>query len=80
MESFTFVFSVPDFEDLMKGRSGVPVSITELFARVTALNAAGHHVRIIEKNTGELIHEFLPKSRSDESSAVPNSAPPTQSK
>ena len=36
--------------------------------------AVGNQVRIIDKKTGELIHEFLPKSRSDESPAAPNPA------
>jgi hypothetical protein len=65
METYTFVFSRADFNDLMKGNSGVPAPAAQLFARVTKLNAAGHHVRIIEKNTGELLHEFLPKSQSE---------------
>ncbi len=64
METYTFVFTLADFNDLMKGNSGVSAAATQLFAKVTKLNADGHHVRIIEKNTGELLHEFLPKSRS----------------
>ena len=67
METYTFVFTSVDFQDLMKGKSGVPAQAVQLFARVAKLNAEGHHVRIIEKNTGELIHEFLPKSRFNES-------------
>jgi hypothetical protein len=62
MDTYTFVFMAADFEDLMKGKSGVPVPAVQLFDRVAKLNAEGHHVRIIEKNTGELLHEFLPKS------------------
>jgi hypothetical protein len=62
METYTFVFTAADFQDLMKGKSGVAVPAVQLFDRVAKLNAAGHHVRIIEKNTGELLHEFLPKS------------------
>jgi hypothetical protein len=58
METYTFVFTAADFNDLIQGKSGVPVPAMQLFE----LNAAGHHVRIIEKNTGELLHEFLPKS------------------
>ena len=67
MESYTFVFTATDFDDLMKGKSGVPEPAVQLFARVTKLNAEGHHVRIIEKNTGELLHEFLPNSRPSKS-------------
>ena len=66
METYTFVFRLVDFNDLMRGNSGVPEPAAQLFERVTKLNAEGHHVRIIEKNTGELLHEFLPKSRSSE--------------
>jgi hypothetical protein len=66
METYTFMFKCADFEDLMKGRSGVPVTEVQLFARVASLNAAGHLVRIIDKDTGNLTHEFLPKSRSGE--------------
>ena len=69
METYTFVFDSTDFHALMQGKSGVPQSAADLFARITKLNAAGNHVRIIEKNTGELIHEFLPKSQPNESSA-----------
>ena len=64
METYTFVFTSVDFQDLMKGKSGVPAQAVQLFARVAKLNAEGHHVRIVEKNTGELLHEFLPPSRS----------------
>jgi hypothetical protein len=62
MERYTFIFTLADFNDLMKGNSGVPDPVVQLFSRVTKLNAEGHHVRIIEKNTGELLHEFLPRS------------------
>jgi hypothetical protein len=62
METHTFVFALADFNDLMKGNSGVPDPVVQLFSRVTKLNAEGHHVRIMEKNTGELLHEFLPRS------------------
>jgi hypothetical protein len=66
METYTFVFTSADFNDLMKGRSGVPAPVVQFFDRVAKLNAEGHHVRIVEKNTGELLHEFLPPSRSSE--------------
>jgi hypothetical protein len=67
METYTFVFTPADFNDLINGKNGVPVPAVQLFDSVAKLNAAGHHVRIIEKNTGELLHEFLPTSRSSES-------------
>jgi hypothetical protein len=47
----------------MKGK-GAPPRETELFAKIARLNREGHHVRIIGEGTGELIHEFLPKSQS----------------
>jgi hypothetical protein len=65
MESYTFVFKNEAFENLMKGKGGSPED-AELFARIFALNREGHHVRIVEKDTGVIIHEFLPKSRSSE--------------
>jgi hypothetical protein len=57
------MFARIDFDDLMRRDPGDRAEHTEVFARIAALNAAGHHVRIIDKGTGELIHEFLPKSR-----------------
>jgi hypothetical protein len=63
METFTFAFQRSDFDDLMKGRSGVEAEAAALFARIRRLNAIGNHVRIFDKMTGELIHEFLPNRR-----------------
>jgi hypothetical protein len=64
METFTFAFDRSDFDDLMNGRSGVAAEAAALFARIGRLNRIGNHVRIIDRNTGELIHEFLPTSQS----------------
>ena len=74
MDTFTFAFDRLDFDDLMNGNSGVAAEAAALFARITRLNAAGHHVRIIERRTGELIHEFLPKPKSNRSSIIRTSA------
>jgi hypothetical protein len=64
METYTTIMLArADFEDLMKrDHPGERAKHTEVFARIAALNAAGHLVRIIDKSTGELIHEFLPKA------------------
>jgi hypothetical protein len=74
MDTYTFMFKTAIFEALMKGKGG-PVTDTDLFARIARVNREGHHVRIIDEATDELIHEFLPKSQSNESSATPNSDP-----
>jgi hypothetical protein len=74
METHTFAFRYTDFDDLMRGKSGIPATVVQLFARVASLNAAGHHIRIVDQDSGVLIHEFLPRSRSSESSEAPNPA------
>jgi hypothetical protein len=76
MNTLTFSLSRTGFEDLMAGRSGVPVPETQLFARIARLNAAGHDVRIIDKETGELINEFLANYHGNVSSVI--STPPTK--
>jgi hypothetical protein len=67
METYTFVFKSAVFDDLMNGK-GAPPTETKLFAKIAQLNSEGNHVRVISEGTGELIHEFLPTSRSNESS------------
>jgi hypothetical protein len=76
METYIFMFKSADFEDLMKGKSGVPLTGTRLFHRVASLNCSGHYVRVIDKDTGELIHEFLPRVRPLERSPSPWSQNP----
>jgi len=61
METYTIMFARADFDDLMKLDPGERAKHTEVLARIAALNAAGHHVRIVDESTGELIHDFLPK-------------------
>jgi hypothetical protein len=67
METFTFAFNRSDFDDLMKGHAGVAAEAAALFARIARLTRVGNHVRIIDRNTGELMHEFLPNNRSGSS-------------
>ena len=65
METHTIILARAEFDDLMKPDQRVRAKHAKVFARIAALNAAGHHVRILDKSTGELIHEFLPKSRGE---------------
>ena len=67
MDTFTFAFDRFEFDDLMKGHSDVSAEAAELFARIGRHNAVGDHVRIIDRSSGDLLHEFLSAPRSNES-------------
>ena len=76
METFTFEFRGSDFDDLMKRKTGLPKMEADIFARIARLNRAGHRVVIVDKDTHQLIHEFLPIPRSSRTSTAPTTSPP----
>jgi hypothetical protein len=76
METHTFEIERSDFDKLMNHFTGFPGMEADISLRIARLNADGHRVIVIEKDTGEVLHEFLPKFQSNESSEAPTSVPP----